>query len=85
MTHSIFNSALNTEIIIDETLCENVCISINDRNEDRSTCHYLNPQQLDDFINILSYIRNKKSTLSQDNLTKICNEIRLSEGNISRF
>lgn len=85
MTHSIFDSALNTEIIIDETLCENVCISIHLHNEDQSTTHYLNPEQLEDFINILSYIKNKKSVLSQSNLTKVCNEIRLREGNNSRF
>ncbi len=80
MTHSIFNSALNTEIIIDETLCENVCISIDNRNEDQSISYYLNPEQLEDLINILSYIKNKKSTMSQSNLTKLCNEIRLREG-----
>lgn len=85
MTHSIFNSALNTEIIIDETLCENVCITIDNRNEDCSITHYLNPEQLDDLINILSYIKNKKNIMSQSNLTKLCKEIRLRESENFRF
>jgi len=61
MTHSIFNSDLNTEIIIDETLCENVCISIHNHESCSSETHYLKPKELDDLIITLLHIQNKKS------------------------
>ena len=61
MTHSIFNSDLNTEIIIDETLCENVCISIHNHDRCAAETHYLKPKDLDDLIITLLHIQNKKN------------------------
>lgn len=85
MTHSINNADLSTEIIIDETLCENVSITINNYNEDTSITHYLNRENLQDFISALSYVSDKKNRVFQDELTKCCNKIRLTDGDNFKY
>ena len=60
MTHSIYNHQLNSELEIDETLCENTCISITDNEDNISCCFYLDPKQLNNFIGTLLHIQAKK-------------------------
>lgn len=58
MIYSIFNSESQTEIQIDETLCENTLIQI--ITPTGSESHYLNPNDLSDFIGALLHIQSKK-------------------------
>ena len=62
MEHSIYNPRLGTTITIDETLCQNTCISVeqNENGEVKYMSHYLSLKELDDLIQILRFIRNKK-------------------------
>ena len=61
MTHSIYNSELETSIVVDETQCENTSISINSESSTILTMtHYLTPKELSDFIGVLLHIQAKK-------------------------
>ena len=60
--HSIYNSSTQTTIEINETGCENTCIYIkyND-NDDPVASHYLNLKDLDSLIDILCFVRDRKT------------------------
>jgi len=60
MTHSILNTELDTELVIDETSGKNTCISIIDGNV--SLYHYLTPEQLHSFIGALLHVQAKKKS-----------------------
>ena len=60
MEHSMYHEGLNTELVIDETLCENTSIEIKDLTNGTATHHFLTPKELRSFIGILLHIQAKK-------------------------
>jgi hypothetical protein len=58
MKHIIENKDLSSQLIIDETLCENTKIEI--ISGDVSTYHYLTPKELKSFIGVLLHVQAKK-------------------------
>ena len=70
MKHTIYNKDLFTELIIDETLCENTAITICGEDE-KITTHYLTPKDLKNFIGALLHVQAKKRKEAQefDNLS----------------
>lgn len=60
MTHSIYNHDLDTQLDIDETLCENTAIRITDLEDDSSHIFYMNPKQLNNLIGTLLHVQAKK-------------------------
>ena len=57
MDHRIYNSSLKTELIIDETLCENTSIEVIDCETKESQHHILSPKELRSFIGVLLHIQ----------------------------
>ena len=60
MEHTIYHKELKTALTIDETLCENTCISIEDSETGETLYHYLTPKDLKDFIGGLLHVQSKK-------------------------
>ena len=61
MTHSIYNSELENEIIIDETLSSNVSITIIDHEDGKNQqTFYLTPKELHNLIGTLLHVQAKK-------------------------
>ena len=58
MKHLISNHDLSTDLVVDETLCENTSISIIDGKKE--LVHYLTPKDLESFISVLLHIQAKK-------------------------
>ena len=58
MKHLISNHDLSTDLVVDETLCENTSISIIDGKKE--LVHYLTPKDLENFIGVLLHIQAKK-------------------------
>ena len=46
----MYHEGLNTELVIDETLCENTSIEIKDLTNGTATHHFLTPKELRSFI-----------------------------------
>lgn len=65
MEHSMYHEGLNTELVIDETLCENTSIEVKDLTKGTSTHHFLTPKELRSFIGILLHIQAKKKKDSE--------------------
>ena len=58
MKHIIENKDLTTQLIVDETLCENTKIKIVSGED--SAYHYLTPKELKNFIGALLHVQAKK-------------------------
>jgi len=63
MKHSIYNSELETTLEVDETLCENVALHIED-NDGVVKSHYLRPDELENLIHVLKYVHQKKKEIN---------------------
>lgn len=71
MEHRIYNAELETELVVDETLCENTSIEVVDSTTGESYHHYLSPKELRSFIGVLLHVQAKKRKESAefDNLS----------------
>ena len=58
MKHIIENKDLSSQLIVDETLCENTNIKIISGED--SAYHYLTPKELKSFIGVLLHVQAKK-------------------------
>lgn len=76
MKHTIFNSNSNTEILIEKTVNNKISISISDYNNDLCITHCLDNSDVKDLINILSFIDNEQAIITQNELSRLCSEIR---------
>jgi len=56
----MYHAELNTELVIDETLCENTSIEVKDLSNGTSTVHFLTPKELRSFIGVLLHVQAKK-------------------------
>lgn len=58
MKHLLENNDLLTQLVVDETLCENTSIAIHE--EGVTIAHYLTPKELNNLIGVLLHIQAKK-------------------------
>ena len=59
MIHTLFNPEMGTTMSIDETICENTMVSI-ENNEGSEVFHYMSPKDLNNLISTLLHVQAKK-------------------------